>query len=53
MTLSKYVKSKGIRSVKALAEFIGCRPETLNGWWNREEKELLDSAIERYKESRK
>ena len=50
MKLNVYIKQQGIKSVRLLAEFVGCRPETLNGWYNDDEKreQLLDPSIKRY-----
>ena len=49
MTLSEYVKSKGVRSVRILAEFEGVQPHTMNRRWNSGNMTLIDIAIRRYK----
>lgn len=53
MKLCEYVKLKGIRSVRALAQFAGVQPNTINNWWNSNKIELLDATIERYLEAQK
>ena len=46
-SLSHNLKLKGIRSVRALARFEGVGTPTIYRW-QKEQPELLQSAIERY-----
>lgn len=56
LTLSQFLKSKGVRSVKALSEHSGRADSTLYRWYNEGDwqfKVLLMPAIERYLEDKK
>jgi len=50
MKASDYIKSKGIHSLKSLAEFSGRHPDTLSRWYadSINKARFLDPLIERY-----
>jgi len=50
MKASDYIKSKGIHSLKSLAEFSGRHPDTLSRWYSDpiNKERFLDPLIERY-----